>query len=79
MTKTLVVTAKKPFRILSVHCADDCFEFQTANVEKAVHVIPVTFKATEHPGEIEQAIAIDTDLNGGLQVKCTATATVRAS
>jgi len=64
VTKQLVVRGKKPFRILSVTCGDSCFEFDTSGETEAkpVHVIPVTFVATDHPGKVLQTIRIETDL-----------------
>jgi hypothetical protein len=66
VTKQLVVQGKKPFRILSIHCDDPAFEFDTskANMPKTVHVIPVTFAAGDHAGKISKTIRIETDLGG---------------
>lgn len=64
VTKQLVVRSSKPFRILSVRCDDDCFEFNTSDEAKPLHLIPVTFTASESPGKVVQQVRIETDLSG---------------
>lgn len=69
VTKKLVISGKKPFRILSVKCeGDTCFTFDTTNDTdaKALHVIPVTFEAGQDPGKIVKMIRIETDLGESL-------------
>ncbi len=68
ITKKLVVRAKQPFRILDVTCDDDCFQYQQdAALEeaKALHLIPITFKANE-AGKFTGTIHIETDLGEGV-------------
>ncbi|MBN1909723.1 MAG: DUF1573 domain-containing protein [Pirellulales bacterium] len=62
--KKLVVRAKKPFRILSIHCPDGSFEFDSNATKEAktLHLVPVTFVAGKKPGKISQKIEIETDL-----------------
>ena len=64
VTKQLVIRGKKPFRILSITCEDESFEFgQTLDgVSKPVHLIPVTFIAGTTTGKIAKKIRIETDL-----------------
>lgn len=62
VTKQLVVRSAKPFRIVSVDCDDDCFEFKTSDAAKALHLIPVTFVAGAEPGKVVHRIRIETDL-----------------
>lgn len=64
VTKQLVVRAKKPFRILSITCDDEAFEFgdSAGDVPKLLHVIPVTFVAGENSGKVGRTIRIETDL-----------------
>jgi len=64
VTKQLVVRSKKPFRITSVSCDDDCFEFEApaGDSPKSLHLIPVTFVAGETPGKVLKTIRIETDL-----------------
>ncbi|MCE9524793.1 MAG: DUF1573 domain-containing protein [Planctomycetales bacterium] len=77
VTKQLVVRAKKPFKILSVKCTDEAFQFKTGSDSKMVHLVPVTFKAGDKPGEIEQTIEIETDLAIGGKTTCLARGTIQ--
>ena len=77
VTKQLVVRAKKPFKILSVKCSDDAFQFKPGSDSKMVHLVPVTFKAGNKPGEIEQSIEIETDLSIGGKTACLARGTIQ--
>jgi len=64
VTKTLVVRGKKPFRIVSVKCDGDCFEFDAFDEKtpKTLHLIPVTFVAGDNPGKVTRTIRIETDI-----------------
>ena len=64
VTKQLVVRSKKPFRIMSVRCDDDCFQFgvPAGETPKSLHLIPVTFVAGEVLGKVLETIRIETDL-----------------
>ena len=77
VTKQLVVRAKKPFKILSVTCKDAAFQFKSGSDSKTVHLVPVTFKAGDKPGEIEQTIEIETDLPIGGKTSCLARGTIQ--
>ena len=77
VTKQLVVRAKKPFKILSVKCSDEAFAFKTGSDSKTVHLVPVTFKAGDKPGEIERTIEIETDLSIGGKTSCLARGTIQ--
>ncbi len=77
VTKQLVVRAKKPFKILSVKCSDEAFQFKTGSDSKTVHLVPVTFKAGDKPGEVEQTIEIETDLAIGGKATCLARGTIQ--
>ena len=63
VTKQLVVRGKKPFRIVSVSCDDESFEFGDFLTDEAkpLHLIPVTFFAGEAAGKILETIRIETD------------------
>ena len=59
-----LVRCKKPFKILSVECDDECFTFKKVDEAKALHFVLVTF----HPdrdakGKIQKSIRIRTDLD----------------
>lgn len=64
VTKKLVVRSEKPFRIVSIHCADTHFRFDisASDAARPVHLIPVTFVAGSEAGKIAQTIRIETDL-----------------
>ena len=64
VTKQLVVRSKRPFRILSVTCDGQGFEFDAPaeTAPKPLHLIPVTFVAGEKPGKVLDTIRIKTDL-----------------
>lgn len=76
ITKQLAVRGKEPFKIVSVECADNCFEFKVSDEAKQLHFVPVTFTAGEKPGQVEQTIHIKTDFGNGTTTNCVATATV---
>src|SRR5690606_35619758 len=78
VTKQLVVKGKTPFKVLSVKCADNCFEFKTNTESKTLHLIPVTFTASETRGKLSQTIEIETDVASGTFSSCTASATIKA-
>jgi len=65
VTKQLVVRSTKPFRVISVSCDAECFEFDVSvqQTPKRLHVIPVTFVAGEDPGKVIETIRIETDLD----------------
>jgi len=64
VTKQLVVRGKRPFRILSISCDDESFEFGATADEmaKPLHLVPVSFVAGENPGKVARKIRIVTDL-----------------
>ena len=64
VTKTLVVTSKKPFRILAITCDDPkSFNFDTSKEAGPLklHQIPVTFVAGTDVGKVVKTIKIKTD------------------
>jgi hypothetical protein len=64
VTKKLVLTSKKPFRILAITCDDKkSFQFDISKEDKAtkLHQIPVTFVAGADVGKIVKTIKIKTD------------------
>ncbi len=64
VTKQLVVTGKKPFRILSITCDDKSFTFGggAEKTPKTLHLIPVSFVAGKSSGKVSRTIKIETDL-----------------
>ena len=79
VTKRLVVRGKEPFKIVRVKCAEDCFQFDTTDEAKTIHIIPVTFTASDAVGNIVQTIEIETDLGDGTVTTCLATAIVKTA
>ena len=77
VTKQLVVKGREPFRITNVECQDSRFAFKIPTEEKALHIIPVTFKAGDDSEKVATTIEIQTTLNGAT-ARCAATATVNA-
>ena len=64
VTKKLVVTSKKPFRILAITCDDKkSFQFDLSKETAAtkLHQIPVTFLAGHDTGKVVKTIRIKTD------------------
>ena len=66
VTKQLVVRGTTPFRIIDVACEkpDDCFQFAANDKERKLHLIPVTFTASDTPGKIVETIQITTGAPG---------------
>ena len=66
VTKQLVVRGTTPFRILDVACEkpDDSFQFTSNSKERKLHLIPVTFTASDTPGKIVETIQITTGAAG---------------
>ena len=65
VTRTIVLRGAKPFRVVSVSCADERFKFEVPESSaepKTLHVIPVTFAGGTSSGKLEQTIRVETDL-----------------
>ena len=75
VTRKLVVIGKEPFRVLSIEC-DDCFHYQASDTARKIHVIPLTFTAGDQAGKLQRTITVRTDLSGGTEARCTASAAV---
>lgn len=78
VTKQLVVTGKKPFKIVSITCDGEGIEFDTSKLDEAkqVHIVPVTFAAGTEPGKISKTIRIVTDSGSDSPLLSTAYAVV---
>jgi hypothetical protein len=72
--KQLFVVGTKPFKIVGVECAGDCFEFTIPDSANTRHLLPIRFTAGTQPGKFSQTIEIKTDL--GTSASCVATATI---
>jgi hypothetical protein len=76
VTKQLVVKGNKPFHILNIECSDPSFEFEASQEAKALHLVPITFTGGAQGSKVAETIVIKTDLGGGCEASCKATATV---
>jgi hypothetical protein len=77
VSKKIIVTGKKPFKIVSFQCDDeDCFQFKTDDQSKDRHIVDITFNAKKNAGSVKEAIHIATDLGEKLQANLTAYATI---
>jgi hypothetical protein len=72
--KKLVVRGTRPFRITSVDCSSDAFDFSVPQEAKTLHLIPITFTAGANPGKVSLKIEVKTDL--GATASCVASATI---
>ena len=75
VSKKVLVRGKQPFRITSISCDEDCFQFKTDDQTKERHIVEVTFDAHQ-VGEVKQAINIATDMGEQYHATLTAYATV---
>ncbi len=67
VTHNLVIQGRTPFRIAAVRTSDERFQCKASSDSKTVHVLPVTFLATEAKGAvgtINATLHIETDLAG---------------
>jgi len=78
VTKQLILKGKKPFKIVSVQCENNAFEFKVSDEAKAVHLLPITFSAGDKPGKIAQRIRIRTDLEHSSSMELSAFGEVTA-
>lgn len=76
VSKKVIVRGKKPFRILSVECDEDSFQFKVDDREKALHVVEIVFVAKKDVGNVKQTIHIATDLGDAVRTTLTAYANV---
>lgn len=76
VTKQLVIRGNEPFRINKIDCSDESFQFDLPSEPKMLHLVPVTFTAGDSAEKIIQTITIQTDLGGGAEGNCKATATI---
>ncbi len=77
VTRNLVVRAKQPFRIVGIECDDARFVCQAPTQARKVHIIPVTFRASDEEGDFQVPIRIRTDLANELECRTIATGSVK--
>lgn len=61
VTKKVVVRGKKPFKILDVNCGDNCFNFNTDEESKTLHLVEITYRPGDQPGPVKVPVTITTD------------------
>jgi hypothetical protein len=76
VSKKIIVRGKKPFRIVSVECDEDSFQFKTDENTSERHVVEIVFDAKKDVGNVKQTIHIETDLGDNFDATVTAYATV---
>jgi hypothetical protein len=76
VSKKVIVRGKKPFRILSIQCDEDSFQFNIDDQPSERHVVEIVFDAKKDVGKVKQLIHITTDLGEKSQTTFTAYATV---
>jgi hypothetical protein len=69
VTKSLIITGHKPFKVVAVRCDDDAFSFKIPSGAQKFWQIPVTFTAPNKPGKVVKKIKIDTDLGKTLTLE----------
>lgn len=77
--KKILVRGKKPFKIVSLSCDDNCFEFKKDEKSSERHIIEIVFAAKHDPGkvkDVKQTIHITTDLGERYTASLTAYATI---
>jgi len=78
-TKQLVLTAKQPFKLLSIASDYEAMEFKSApGVVRKAHLVPITITAPEKPGDFQCTIEVQTDLPSSGKATCRARGTVRS-
>jgi hypothetical protein len=76
VSKKVIVRGKKPFKIVSVECPEDSFQFKTDDAASDRHVVEILFDAKGDAGRVKQTINIVTDLGDRYHATVTAYATV---
>ena len=61
VSRKLVVRGRQPFKIVDVHCDDECFTFKTDEKASKRHFVEVVFNADRPAGKVRKSIRIQTD------------------
>jgi hypothetical protein len=75
VSKKVIVRGQQPFRIVSIDCDRQCFQFNADDESSPRHVVEVVFDAKD-VGTVKQAINVTTDLGDHYRATLTAYATV---
>jgi hypothetical protein len=68
VSRTIVVKAKTPFRIVQALATNPALAIKTSGESRNVHLLPVTLNAEGLSGRLTGTIHIQTDLGGGRTV-----------
>ena len=86
VTRRLMVRAKEPFRVTSIHSDQERFLFDVPEKAAKLHLIPIAFvgddgtrKVSTKIEKVSTKIEVETDRAGGTTVQCEAFAAVIAS
>lgn len=77
-TKQVLVRGVKPFEIVEIDGAEGPFQIEKPDAAKQLHILTVTLKAGEQPGEVSQDFEIKTDMDGEAPLKLKVSAKVVA-
>jgi hypothetical protein len=72
VSKKVIVRGKKPFRIVSIKCDEDSFQFNVEDKPNERHVVEIVFDAKKDIGDVKQLIHITTDLGATFETTLTA-------
>ncbi|MEO2046435.1 MAG: DUF1573 domain-containing protein [Pirellulales bacterium] len=76
ISKRLIVRGKKPFKIVEIGCDDDCFDFKMDEKAKLVHLVNLTYRASDQVGKLSQPVQIKTDRGDNRSATCTVSVSV---
>ena len=79
VTRRLMVRAKEPFRVTSIHSDQEGFLFDVPEKAAKLHLIPIAFVGGDDTRKVSTKIEVETDMAGGTTVQCEAFAAVIAS
>lgn len=76
ITKRVVVRGKQPFKIVDIQCDDNNFAFKMDETAKLVHLVNITYRASDKLGKLNQPITILTDRGEGRTTICKVSASI---
>jgi len=77
-TKQVVIKAKQPFKILGIECDDPAFQAKIPTDARPMHMLPITFTASDSVGKVDQRIRVITDMGDAVIAEFSAYAKVVA-
>ncbi len=77
-TKQVVIKAKQPFKILGIECDDPSFQAKIPTDARPMHMLPITFTASDSVGKVDQRIRVITDMGDAVIAEFSAYAKVVA-